>query len=109
MNKEEITALLQGVKDGGVSVEEAVLRLKMQPIRELGEYAKVDMHRGLRQGVPEVVYGAGKSPEHILGIARAMREGGQQTVLQQRLSAEADGGRGRPDRQKRAPAPAGNA
>ena len=89
MNKEEITTLLQGVKDGGVSVEEAVLRLKMQPIRELGEYAKVDMHRGLRQGVPEVVYGAGKSPEHILGIARAMREGGQQTVLVTRMSPEA--------------------
>ena len=89
MNKEEITALLAGVKDGSVSVEDAVLRLKMQPIREIGEYAKVDMHRGLRQGVPEVIYGAGKTPEHILGIAKTMRENGQETVLVTRMTPDA--------------------
>ena len=76
MDKQEITALLEGVRAGSVPVEEAVLRLKMEPIRELGDYAKVDLHRGLRQGVPEVIYGAGKSPEQILGIARAMLENG---------------------------------
>ena len=89
MDKQEITALLEGVRAGSVPVEEAVLRLKMEPIRELGDYAKVDLHRGLRQGVPEVIYGAGKSPEQILGIARAMLENGQETVLATRVSAEA--------------------
>ena len=89
MDKQEITALLEGVRAGSVSVEDAVLQLKTAPIRELGAYAKVDLHRGLRQGVPEVIYGAGKTPEQILGIARAMRENGQETVLVTRMSGEA--------------------
>ncbi len=89
MDKQEITALLEGVAAGATSVEEAVLKLKTAPIRELEGYAKVDLHRGLRQGVPEVIYGAGKAPEHILGIAKAMREAGQETVLVTRLTPEA--------------------
>ena len=89
MDKQEITALLESVAAGTTSVEEAVLKLKTAPIRELEGYAKVDLHRGLRQGVPEVIYGAGKTPEHILGIAKAMREAGQETVLVTRLTPEA--------------------
>ena len=89
MNKQEITALLERVAEGKTSVEDAVLQLKMQPIQEIGDYAKVDLHRGLRQGVPEVIYGAGKTREHILGIARTMLESGQETVLVTRLSQEA--------------------
>ena len=89
MNKQEITALLKGVAAGTVSVQDAVLRLKMQPIQEVDEYAKVDLHRGLRQGVPEVIYGAGKTKEHILGIAKTMRQNGQETVLITRLTPEA--------------------
>ena len=61
----------------------------MQPFQEIGEYAKVDFHRGIRQGVPEVIYGSGKTKEHILGIAKAMRENGQKTVLITRLTQEA--------------------
>ena len=88
MNKQEITALLRQVAAGELPVEEAVLQLKMQPIREVDEYAKVDMHRGLRQGTPEIIYGAGKTREHILGIARTMLENGQKTVLITRISRE---------------------
>ena len=61
----------------------------MEPIKEIEDYAKVDLHRGLRQGVPEIIYGAGKTREHILGIARAMLQSGQRTVLVTRLSPEA--------------------
>jgi hypothetical protein len=89
MDKTEMTALLQAVAEGAVSPEDAALRLKMQPIQEIGDYAKVDMHRGIRQGVPEVIYGAGKTKEHILGIAKAMLENGQITVLITRLTQEA--------------------
>ena len=89
MDKTEMTTLLRAVADGTVSPEDAALRLKMQPIQEIGEYAKVDMHRGIRQGVPEVIYGAGKTKEHILGIAKAMLENGQKTVLITRLTQEA--------------------
>ena len=88
MDKQEITALLQKVAEGSVPVEDAVLQLKMQPIQEVDEYAKVDLHRGLRQGVPEVIYGAGKTREHILGIARTMRQNGQETVLITRIDQE---------------------
>ena len=89
MDKTEMTTLLRAVADGTVSPEDAALRLKMQPIQEIGDYAKVDMHRGIRQGVPEVIYGAGKTKEHILGIAKAMLENGQKTVLITRLTQEA--------------------
>ncbi|MBR5094605.1 MAG: nickel pincer cofactor biosynthesis protein LarB [Oscillospiraceae bacterium] len=89
MDKQEIRALLEAVADGSTSVEDALLQLKTAPIRELGAYAKVDLHRGLRQGVPEVIYGAGKAPEHILGIAKALRDAGQETVLITRLTPEA--------------------
>ena len=89
MDKTEMTALLQDVAAGKVSPEDAALKLKMQPFQEIGEYAKVDFHRGIRQGVPEVIYGAGKTKEHILGIAKAMIDNGQKTVLITRLTQEA--------------------
>lgn len=89
MDKHELTELLNQVAAGSVSPDDAALRLKMQPFQEIGDYAKVDFHRGIRQGVPEVIYGEGKAKEHILGIARAMVKNGQQTILITRLSAEA--------------------
>ena len=76
MDKTELTALLEQVASGTLSPADAALKLKMRPIEEIGDYAKVDLHRGIRQGVPEVIYGAGKTKEHILGIARAMLENG---------------------------------
>ena len=72
MDKHELTELLNHVADGSISPDDAALKLKIQPFQEIGEYAKVDFHRGIRQGVPEVIYGAGKAKEHILGIAKAM-------------------------------------
>ena len=89
MDKREITELLHSVARGETEVDEAVLRLKMQPFMEIGEYAKVDFHRGVRQGVPEIIYGAGKTREHILGIAKTMLQNGQETVLITRLTPEA--------------------
>lgn len=89
MDKHDINELLQGVAQGTVSVDDAVLKLKMRPFVEVDEYAKVDFHRGIRQGVPEVIYGKGKTKEHILGIARTMLANGQETVLVTRLEADA--------------------
>lgn len=90
MDQNETRALLQGVADGALPVEEALLRLREAPFRELG-FAKYDVHRALRQGAAEVIYGAGKTPEQIVKIAAAMRDAGQRTVLITRLSAEAAG------------------
>ena len=83
----EIRKLLEGVSDGSVSVDEAFLKLKTKPFEDIG-YAKVDMHRKLRQGVAEVIYGAGKTTEQIIGIAKTMMENGQKTILITRLSEE---------------------
>lgn len=88
MDKQEMHELLSRVADGSVSVDDAALKLKMQPFVEIGEYAKVDFHRGIRQGVPEIIYGAGKAKEHILGIAKTMLANGQETVLITRLSPD---------------------
>ena len=84
----DIRKLLQGVKDGTVPVDEAILELKKQPFEDLG-FAKVDLHRGIRQGAPEVIYGAGKTVPQILGILDTMKNNGVSTILITRLSAEA--------------------
>lgn len=89
MDKMEMKDILNKVASGELSPDEAALRLKMQPFKEIGEYAKVDFHRGIRQGVPEIIYGAGKTKEHILGIAKAMLENGQNRVFITRLTKEA--------------------
>ena len=80
--------LLEAVKRGEVSVEQALAALKKKPFEDLG-YAKVDLHRRVRQGAAEVIYGAGKTPEQIAGIARAMQENGQETILVTRLAPDA--------------------
>ncbi len=84
----EIRTLLEGVSKGSVSVDDALLKLKTKPFEDIG-YAKVDMHRQLRQGVAEVIYGAGKTPEQIIGIAETMQKNGQNTILITRLTQEA--------------------
>ncbi len=84
----DIKKILENVKNGKVSVEEALLAIKKQPFEDIG-YARVDMHRGIRQGAAEVIYGAGKTPEQIIGIVDTMKKNGQQTILITRLSPEA--------------------
>ena len=88
MDQQSIRQLLQQVSDGTVSVEKAFLKLKTAPFEELG-FAKLDHHRSLRQGVAEVIYGAGKTPEHIISIAQAMQKRGQKVILITRISQEA--------------------
>ena len=79
--------ILEKVASGEMTPEEAELQLKMKPFVDLG-FAKPDLHRGLRQGIPEVIFGEGKTPEQIDAITSSLLEGGQKTVLITRLSAE---------------------
>ena len=72
MEKQEMLHLLEEVRDGRVDPQQALLQLKLEPFEDLG-YAKVDHHRGLRQGAQEVIYGAGKTPEQI-AAEKAARE-----------------------------------
>ena len=84
----EIRKLLESVQSGETSVDDAMLELKKAPFEDIG-YAKVDLHRKVRQGAAEVIYGAGKTPEQIGGIIDAMRANGQNRVLITRMSPEA--------------------
>lgn len=84
----DIRKLLEGVSEGSVSIDDALLKLKTKPFVDIG-YAKVDMHRKLRQGTAEVIYGAGKTSEQIIGIAETMLRNGQNTILITRLGSEA--------------------
>lgn len=83
-----IKQILEGVKSGEIPVEEAYLKLKTAPFEDIG-FAKVDLHRQLRQGVAEVIYGAGKTPQQIAAIAGTMIKNSQSTVLITRLAPEA--------------------
>ena len=87
-NKHDILTLLWGVADGTTSPEDALLKLKEAPFEDLG-YAKVDFHRSVRQGAAEVIYGAGKTPEQIAGIAQTMGERGCRNILVTRIGPEA--------------------
>lgn len=80
----EIKNLLEGVKNGEISVDDAVLKLKKQPFEDLG-FAKVDLHRQVRQGRAEVIYGAGKTSEQIISIIKSMQKNGQHNILVTRL------------------------
>ena len=88
MKKEELIEILEGYKEGSLSLDDAVLRMKEEPFTDLG-YAKIDHHRELVQGAAEVIYGAGKTPEQILGIIEAMLSHGQKTILITRMKPEA--------------------
>lgn len=84
----EVKRVLEQVRSGEMSVNDALLKIKTQPFEDIG-YAKVDLHRKLRQGAAEVVYGAGKTPEQIIGIVDVMKKNGQDTILITRMSQEA--------------------
>ncbi len=83
----EIRRTLEAVQKGRLSVDDALVRIKAEPFEDIG-YAKVDLHRKIRQGAAEVIYGSGKTPEQISGIIDVMKRNGQETILITRLSKE---------------------
>ena len=85
--KTDLQNILESLQSGRIGVEEAMLAIKKAPFVELG-YAKVDLHRAVRQGAPEVIYGAGKTAEQIIGIVEQLRANGQTRLLITRLDAD---------------------
>src|SRR5258708_6601518 len=71
MDEQDIQRLLEGVRAGKLSVARAVEQLRHMPYEDLG-FAKIDHHRGLRQGFAEVVYAKGKTPKQVVAIARGL-------------------------------------
>lgn len=80
MDKKELERLFEDVAAGAVAPVEAAARVQTASFGDLG-YAKPDFSRGVRQGVSEVIYGEGKTPAQIAGIARALRAAGQRRVM----------------------------
>lgn len=89
---EDMREMLNRVAAGELSVDDAVLKLKKEPFIGAGfddlGFAKLDTHRKLRQGVSEIIYGAGKTPEQIFGIVEAMKKRGQDVILITRMDVE---------------------
>ncbi len=72
--------MLRQVRRGRMSVEDAVDRLRSLPYEDLG-YAKIDHHRALRQGFPEVVLARGKAPAQVVGVVRRMLTRGHNVLV----------------------------
>lgn len=87
MERYELRKLLEGVASGATSVDDAVAKVSTAPFDDLG-YAKPDVHRAVRTGASEVVYGAGKTAEQIAGIMGSLVGHGQRYVLSTRVDAD---------------------
>lgn len=87
MNRAQLAHLLQRIAAGDVTPEEGLEQLRFMPYENLG-FAQVDHHRSLRQGVPEVIYGAGKTVEQIRAIGERILQHGSD-LLATRLLPEA--------------------
>ena len=88
MEQRELKELLDAVAAGEITSDEAALRMRVEPFSDLG-FAHVDHHRGIRQGVSEVIFGMGKTPDQIAGIIANMLNAGQERVLITRIAADA--------------------
>jgi NCAIR mutase (PurE)-related protein len=80
MDQTQLRELLEQVSAGAVDVDAALSRMRHMPFEDLG-FAKVDHHRALRAGNPEVIFGKGKAPEHVLAIAEKLAERGGNVLV----------------------------
>ena len=80
MNLERIREILEAVSQQSLSVEEASEKLRHLPFEDLG-FAKIDHHRALRRGFPEVIYGPGKTPAQITAIGTKLAENDQNVLV----------------------------
>ncbi len=79
MNADKLKKLLEEIKEGSVSVDKGLDELKKMPFKDLG-HSKVDHHREIRSGYPEVIFCQGKTVEHVLQIAEQMVENGSNVL-----------------------------
>src|SRR5437867_13285154 len=86
MERRQLAELLAAVQRGDCSIDDALARLRGMPFEDLG-FARLDHHRALRNGFPEAILGAGKSPEQVIVIAERMVAAGG-SVLVSRLAPE---------------------
>jgi hypothetical protein len=80
MHKNAILQLLQEIQKGALTPQEGVMRLESLPFEDLG-FARVDHHRTLRQGFPEVIFGLKKKPQHVAAIVRSLLPQGTNILI----------------------------
>lgn len=80
MDRKRLQEMLEGVRDGEASIEDALTELSSLPFVE-NAYARVDLHRSIRLGLPEVILGLGKTTEQICGIADVLLDKGQKVLV----------------------------
>jgi pyridinium-3,5-biscarboxylic acid mononucleotide synthase len=89
MDRTQLKSLLEQVRSGETEIDSALDRLKHMPFEDLG-FAKVDHHRALRHGMPEVVFGKGKTPEQIVAIAERLLECAPNVLITRTEAAASD-------------------
>jgi len=89
MNEAQLRALMEQVRAGAIDVDAALDRLRHMPFEDLG-FAKVDHHRALRQGMPEVIFAMGKTPEQVAAIAGRLLENSPNVLITRADPATAD-------------------
>ena len=87
MENDHIKHILEQLESGQLTASDAYDQLKLAPFEDLG-YAKVDHHREVRQGAPEVIYGASKTKEQMGGIINSLLSHCKENILITRLSTE---------------------
>ncbi len=80
MNQDQLRSLLEQVRSGSVEIDSALDRLRHLPFEDLG-FAKVDHHRALRHGIPEVVFGKGKTPDQVSAIVQSLLNRAQNVLV----------------------------
>lgn len=80
MNKEEVKKIFSAVKNHKISIEDAVKKLKHFPYEDIS-FAKIDHHRCLRQGIPEVIFAEGKTNRQVVDIAKAMHKKSERFLI----------------------------
>lgn len=88
MEQNELKKILSDLASGIINTDEALTKIKLAPFDDI-LIANIDTHRGIRQGVSEVIFGGGKSPEQINLIGHRIWENGQKTVLITRMEEDA--------------------
>jgi NCAIR mutase (PurE)-related protein len=80
MDQEQLRALFEQVRDGAVDIDAAVARMRHMPFEDLG-FAKIDHHRALRHGIPEVIFAKGKTADQVVAIAGKLLENAHNVLI----------------------------
>ena len=80
MDQEQLRTLFEQVRDGAMDIDAAMVRMRHMPFEDLG-FAKIDHHRALRHGIPEVVFAKGKTADQVVAIAGKLLENARNVLI----------------------------